>query len=323
MQSSSCNPKLSIIVPSFNHEKFISECLESILAQDFQDYELIISDDASSDTTPEIVSSYKDPRVRLFLNKANLGMVSHWNWLLTQARGQYIKFLFGDDKFLSNESVGSMVRCLEAHPEASFAFSQRLLIDPDSKPIKLAETWAGEGMHDGRRVFSTCLSQQKNLIGEPTAVIFRKEAALRGFDISLKQLVDLEMWMHLGVAGKVYFIESPLVAFRIHPAQQTNVNNSVPDLSGREMLSLVTAHFIENDLTEARILAACQRSFRKRTALREELLKLLSRRCFKFRCVVRAEYFRLRLMRPFQNLKRLCKRIQSRGKIKEFMNTGA
>ncbi len=76
------DPKLSIIVLSFNHEKFISDCLGSILAQDFQDYELLISDDASSDSTLGIVSSYRDLRIRLLLNKTNLGMLSHWNCLI-------------------------------------------------------------------------------------------------------------------------------------------------------------------------------------------------------------------------------------------------
>jgi glycosyltransferase involved in cell wall biosynthesis len=312
------SPKLSILVPTFNHGKFITECLDSVLAQDFQDYELIISDDASSDTTPEIVSSYKDSRIRLFLNKTNLGMVNHWNWLIAQAKGKYIKFLFGDDKFLHRESVGLLVRSMEEHSEASLAFSQRLLIDPDSKPIRLAESWSGEGVYEGRQVFTTCLLQQKNLVGEPTAVIFRREAAMRGFDVSLRQLVDLEMWMHLGISGKICFIDFPLVAFRVHPAQQTNVNNSIPDLSAREMLSLTTSYFFEESLPSAQIMAVLQRSFRRLPALREEVAKLMVERSFSFRCRARFEYLKLRLFRPFQNLKRVYKRVQSTAALENF-----
>ncbi|KAI4441691.1 hypothetical protein C824_004200 [Schaedlerella arabinosiphila] len=89
--------KVSIIMPSYNKELYISQAIDSILRQSFKDFELLIIDDVSSDNSVEIIKSYSDKRIRFFQNKDNLGMASTRNIGLSEAKGEYIALLDADD----------------------------------------------------------------------------------------------------------------------------------------------------------------------------------------------------------------------------------
>ena len=85
------SPSISILLPTYNYARFLPEAIESVLAQDWTDYELLISDDRSTDGSAAIIAAYaaRDPRIRFQLQPVNLGMVANWNWCLSQARGEY------------------------------------------------------------------------------------------------------------------------------------------------------------------------------------------------------------------------------------------
>ena len=218
-------PRVSVLLPSHNYGRFIWQAIESVLAQDFCDYELIISDDASTDCSAEIIAEYaaRDRRIRAFAQPKNLGMVENWNWTLRQARGHYVKFIFGDDCFADAAALTRLVRALDEHPDASLATSARLLIDEDSRVVGKRDELS-PGVHRGADVIRQCLMRNRNLIGEPTAVLFRAHAAARGFDRSLQQIVDQEFWIHLLQRGDLVHLAEPLCAFREHAAQQTRMN---------------------------------------------------------------------------------------------------
>src|SRR6185369_13911842 len=110
---SSC--KVSVCIPTYNYGNYIAETIESVLAQNYSDFELLIIDDGSTDRTAEIVDSYarQDPRIRLIVNEVNLGMVENWNSCLEQAKGEYIKFVFGDDLLASPDALGRMTALLD------------------------------------------------------------------------------------------------------------------------------------------------------------------------------------------------------------------
>src|ERR1017187_7004523 len=93
-------PKVSVLIPNYNHARYLPAAIESVLQQDFRDFELLISDDCSNDGSAGIIASYaaKDSRIRFQIHPANLGMVRNWNWCLAQARGEYMKFLLADDR---------------------------------------------------------------------------------------------------------------------------------------------------------------------------------------------------------------------------------
>jgi glycosyltransferase involved in cell wall biosynthesis len=302
-------PKVSILIPCYNQENFITECIDSILVQDFKDYELVISDDGSSDSTPKLLYEYKDERIKIILNGRNRGMVNNWNYILSEAQGEYIKFVFGDDKLTSQDTITEMVRALDAEPEIGLVFCQRILIDSNSLIKKIAETFSRGGTYIGQDIISQCLSSQKNLVGEPTAVMFRRGLAPRGFDTRLKQLVDLEMWMHITLNTKAFFIKKPLVAFRIHEKQQTKVNLGVKDLSEREMLLLINCYNSGETYQSAKILAAFRHCLRKKGSdLYQELADHLRSKTLAFKVKIAIAQVERSILRPFQNLKRTLQR---------------
>src|SRR5580658_942536 len=114
------SPSVSVLMPTYNYAGFLPEAVESVLAQDFRDFELLIVDDCSSDNTAEVVRPFcsRDARVHFAINSTNLGMADNWNHCLDQARGEYIKFLFGDDKLFHRQALGKMLALMGRHPSA-------------------------------------------------------------------------------------------------------------------------------------------------------------------------------------------------------------
>jgi glycosyltransferase involved in cell wall biosynthesis len=220
-------PKISILIPTFNYARFLPEAIESVLRQDYRDFEILVSDDASDDCSADILSYYadRDPRIRVMVQPRNLGMVANWNWCLAQARGEYVKFLFGDDRLGCVHALRGLARMLDDHQDAVLAASTRQLIDENSRPLGHRDDIAHEGVVDGKDVARRCLLQFKNCIGEPSTVMFRRAAlAARPFSPHYRQAVDLEMWLFLLRGGNLVYTHEPLSQFRCHAQQQTAVN---------------------------------------------------------------------------------------------------
>lgn len=220
-------PKLSVCIPTYRYGRFVGQAIESVLVQDFQDFELLIVDDASPDNTRQVVEQYAaaDARIRFEVNSTNRGMVPNWNYCLEQARGEYVKFLFADDFLCSTSALRSMVELLDRDPAISLIFSARRFVDENSVSFKLASPFGTDTCRmSGSKLIRYCLSRMNNPIGEPSTVMFRKSQCSRGFDPRYQQLVDLEMWLHLLEQGDAWYLSEPLSAFRVHGAQQTTVN---------------------------------------------------------------------------------------------------
>ena len=237
-------PKVSVLIPTYNYARYLPEAIESVLGQDFQDFELLISDDCSTDNSAEVIARYaaRDSRIRFQIHPKNLGMVENWNWCLSQARGEYIKFVFGDDKLLSPSAIGKMAALMESDPAISLVSTASKVIDARSTAIETRNNFHS-GICDGKKVVVKCLERPANLVGEPTLVMFRKQQGARGFDARYRQLADLEMWFHLLEKGKFGHLGEPLCAFRKHDSQQTNANRK----SGKtevESLWLLEAYFV-------------------------------------------------------------------------------
>ncbi len=220
------NPKVSICIPTCNSEKYLVESIESALKQSFSDFEILISDNCSSDNTQNIIKEYasKDDRIIFIFNKKNIGMVNNWNSCLARAKGEYIKFLFSDDTLSSDNALEKMVTILNADNEISLVASARNIIDEQSKKIDIRSRYAGNFKMSGKEIIMDCLLRQSNKIGEPSVVMFRKKDSARGFLEKYKQLVDLEMWFNILEKGDFYYIDKPLSSFRIHSCQQTRIN---------------------------------------------------------------------------------------------------
>jgi glycosyltransferase involved in cell wall biosynthesis len=210
----------------------LPEAIESVLKQSYSNFEFIIIDDCSKDNSVEIIKKYaeKDKRIVFSINDHNMGMVNNWNLCLKSAQGDYIKFLFHDDVLASEKALERMVPVLDANEDISLVATARNIINDRSEIMETWSEYKTRTGYAGTKIIQDCLIEQKNRIGEPSVVMFRKKHAGRGFDGRYKQAVDLEMWFHILEQGDFAYIEEPLCSFRIHSGQQTKINISHDDL---------------------------------------------------------------------------------------------
>lgn len=218
-------PRVSVCIPTYNYAHFISSAVESVLNQEFGDFEIIVQDDCSSDNTEEVIAGFlSDPRVKFGRNERNLGLGANWNVCLRKAAGEYVKYVFADDLLASGDALGEMAGVLEKDSQISLVASSRNIIDAHSAVLRVESSFHGDLTAPGAGIINRCLYCRRNLIGEPSAVMFRRDDARRGFDERYKHLLDMEMWFHLLEKGKFAYIDRPLCSFRIHPEQKTAEN---------------------------------------------------------------------------------------------------
>lgn len=222
------SPAISVLIPTYNYARYLPEAIESVLSQDFKDFELIIVDDCSKDNTAEVLSAYaaKDSRIQFSINQNNLGIVGNWNHCMNMARADYIKFLFGDDKLCDPAALRKMHEMFSKYSGVTLAACARMILDENSTAVDVWRTLPA-GCHDGRKVIQKILmSNGKNFVGEPSAVMFRKSDLDRDFDPRFLQMMDIDMWFKLLEKGNLAYTTESLCAFRFHSQQQTARNSN-------------------------------------------------------------------------------------------------
>lgn len=213
-------PLVSVCLPVYNGARFLAAAVDSVLAQTHDHFELRVFDDASSDGSWELLSEIRDPRLSLHRNAHNLGPEANWNQALAAATGRYIK-LFHQDDLLAPDCLERQVQALEAHPEAVLAFCRRHIVGPDGRRLLTRGGPWREGPVSAQDAVRRCVRAGTNLIGEPSAVLLRAEAARRtgAFDGRIPYLIDLDYWLRLMASGPAWAIAAPLVSFRVSPQQ--------------------------------------------------------------------------------------------------------
>ncbi len=219
------NPKVSVLIPNYNYAGYLPEAIDSVLEQDFDDYELLVIDDASTDESADVIRDYglRDARIRFRINETNRDMVSNFNDCLEWARGEYVKFLLADDRMVGRGSLGKLVQMMDDHPSVRLVWSARQLIDEHSRAIKVRNYGPRSRIEPGIELILECLGNARNVIGEPSAVMFRRADAADGFDPGYRHLLDLEMWLRLLERGDFAYIPERLSAFRKHSRQHSEV----------------------------------------------------------------------------------------------------
>lgn len=218
-------PKVSICIPAFNAADYLRQAVESVLGQDYQDYEIVIIDNCSTDHTVSLVSELQqlsNGRIRFYQNDRNIGLVGNLNRCLEYAKGAYIKFLCADDMLLPG-CLEKMAAGLDLHSSVKLVSCGRLVIDMYGNKLGTRHYVAGDNIVSGKQVITRCLFGG-NFIGEPTAVMFRKTDLKGCFREDMPQLSDMDMWFQLLEQGDLLSLEKPLCAIRSHPAQMTHSN---------------------------------------------------------------------------------------------------
>ena len=148
------NPKVSVIIPTHNRAALLPRAVQSVLAQTFTDFELIIVDDASTDRTPSVVAAIADPRLRPFRHQRNLGVSAARNTGIANARGHYVAFLDDDDEWLPRK-LQWQTDALDAAPETAAAYGWVDELDDSTGQRRPDHRPAASG-----RVFDAALSGQ-------------------------------------------------------------------------------------------------------------------------------------------------------------------
>jgi glycosyltransferase involved in cell wall biosynthesis len=211
-------PKVSVLIPTYNNAQFLDEAIQSVLAQTYTDYELIILDNCSTDNTDEVIRPYlKDKRISYYKNETNIGLVGNWNKILDYANGAYLKYLCSDDKF-HPQLLEKFVPIMDQYPSVSLVTSNKDYFGSQNKKITLPFV----GLTNGKEVIYETL-RTIDFIGDPTCVMLRKSNLhLGGFKKDMLWFVDWEMWIkHLSI-GDAYFIPETLLYTRKHAGQVTN-----------------------------------------------------------------------------------------------------
>jgi len=229
---------ISVCIPTYNGGKYLEECLESVFNQTYTNFEVIVTDDCSTDNSLEIVQKFAhDKRLRYFRNKKNLGLVGNWNNTLLQANGEWIKFLFQDD-LLSANCLQKMVDVAMETGKKIVACSRNFLIENNASASSISFNESRLRTFDtvapGRTVFEPHEFSELvvkhlyyNFIGEPTAVFFNKNLVIEFgvFNKNLIQLCDYEFWVRLAANVGMAYLPEKLCTFRIHGASTTTENS--------------------------------------------------------------------------------------------------
>ena len=235
-------PKISVIMPAYNAERYIREAIDSILRQTWSDFELIIIDDGSTDSTAAIIAGYTDNRIRFCPNAQNMGVAATLNRGLELACGAYIARMDADDISLP-ERFAKQAAYLDAHPDVTVCGTAIELFFPCG-------------------------------IAHPS-VMMRRAAILElgGYDPAFNGMEDYELWCRVAEKGKIAVLPEILLRYRIHSGQVTQnpspkFKEQMQNLKRRQLAQLgVTAEPEEFSAYAAYCIGTIETSYAQAAAL--------------------------------------------------------
>jgi glycosyltransferase involved in cell wall biosynthesis len=213
---------VSVVVPSYNNAGFIEATMDSILAQTFKDFELVVADHSSADGTWDRLKRYRtDPRVRLLRTEPGGGAPANWARVTSLARGELVKLVCGDD-IIYPDCLRLQVEAMDANPSVVLVAAQRDLIDARGGILKARRGLAGlTGRVPGRVASRHSVLSGSNIFGEPACVLIRRQTLERvgGWDGRHPYVIDQATYVSVLLHGEFLGIDQALAAFRLSSSQ--------------------------------------------------------------------------------------------------------
>jgi len=263
-------PTVSVVVPAYNAAATLRETLESVLAQTFTDFELLVVDDGSTDATAQIALSFEDPRVRL-LPLAHGGVSRARNLAVDEARGKLIAFLDADDLWLPRK-LALQVALLDARPEVGLCVTRATRIDAASHAT--GEMPILEAAED----YTVALLLRSSIAGCVSAAVIRPEVFRRagGFRCGQRQAEDWDLWLRLSLQTKIAVVPESLVLKRVHAGNTSGVareleRDTFPTLDRFFALPAAAAYSHLRRRVYARHWMVCSGSYLHQRQLRDSL----------------------------------------------------
>jgi len=240
-------PAVSVIMATYNGAAFVAETIESLLAQSFGDFELVVVDDCSTDDTRAVLARFADPRIRVIASEANQGPVHARNRAFAAARGRYVAGLDQDDICLP-ERLARQVAYLDAHPETVLVATRARLLENGR-----TSHWAGPSDLDAA-VIDWLMMVQNPLVW--STVMFRADAARRLDPFErpeIRYAEDFDLYHRLRRFGTLARIEEPLLLYRCHPG---GASQKFRDAMGASVAKVLAEHYAPVFGAEAEVRAA-------------------------------------------------------------------
>lgn len=208
-------PLVSVVIPAYNAAWCIAKAVDSVLAQDFQDREVIVVDDGSTDDTATVLAGYGDA-VRV-VRQTNGGLSSARNAGIRAARGEFVAFLDADDWWLPGK-LARQTGLMRGRPELGFTSTAARVEDPDGG---LVNVWTCAHWEESFLVH--IFTNNADVAGSGSAVMARRALfdGVGGFDESLRSLEDIDMWMRLAAVADYACLEEPLAVILKRPGSMS------------------------------------------------------------------------------------------------------
>jgi glycosyltransferase involved in cell wall biosynthesis len=218
-------PSISICLPVYNGQLYLEQAISNALNQTFDDFELLISDDCSVDSSTEIIASLaaQDSRIRHWRNQKNLGLFENYNKCMRQSAGEFIK-LYAQDDLWEPVILAREYEILQENKDVALVSCARRIVDEDGQELKIMREHKANARMSHDQVLKENLLQLKNSIGEPSAVMFARRHMGEGFDRTFYHLGDIEYWFRVIGGLKYFYLDEALCAFRTHAASTTSKN---------------------------------------------------------------------------------------------------
>jgi len=218
---------VSVCIPVLNGVPYIGATLDSVAAQTFRDFELIISDNFSADETAEVIDAWrkKHPSIACSVVRPprQLGMLEHWLFAVGKARGRYVKLLMADD-LLEPDCLEAQVAALRENPGVMLVSGPRTVIAPDGTQLFSNKSLPSGCSYTLKEVCDRISREGINVVGEPSVVMYRRSSImdadpqfLRGFPY----VCDLALHLWSLRTGDLWFDSRSLARFRVHGKAST------------------------------------------------------------------------------------------------------
>lgn len=215
------DPLVSFVIPCYKLAHMLPDCVNSVLGQDYENFEILIMDNCSPDNTPEIAQSFKDPRVKHIRNETNLGHIRNFNKGISLARGKYVWMLCVDDMLRSPHVLRRYVDLMERNPRVGFVFCRAVEFQGGEE--KGVAQWAAHGDKD--RIWKDESFFRRLIEGNcvvACAFMVRKECYPKGpYQLEVPWASDWYVTCMLAMRFDVAYLSEPMVSVRIHEESLT------------------------------------------------------------------------------------------------------
>lgn len=233
-------PLVSICIPSYNASSYIADTIKSVLDQTYDNLEINISDDCSTDSTLEVVRSFADSRIKIHSHEQNVGASGNYNQAMSYATGKYIKLLCADD-LISPDCIEKQVRVFEENPDKNIVLvtAEKNIINDKGKYL-FKKGFHGKGLIDGKKAIKKSFRSGTNIFGEPGLPLMLASAFSKTDGIITDKYFtycnDFDLWCQMLLQGNLFVIKEPLFSFRI-------VSTSVTSNAGWKQAKIMKDYF--------------------------------------------------------------------------------